>query len=116
MSDPGLGLGPYRAEQLEQQREGVWQRYGLDPIRSRKLVDVLRQYTALTLANPTYAYRGPDQRALADALANEVRRAATGAVAPADAMKAAQEAWLKLDASHPPAEIAAWRRKSAGLE
>lgn len=116
LSDPALGFGPFRAEQLEEQREAVWQRYGLDPAGTGKLVGALRQYTALTLANPAFAYRGPDQADVAAILDREVRRAATGQAAPADALKAAQEAWLKLDAARPPAEVAGWRRKAAGLE
>jgi ABC-type glycerol-3-phosphate transport system substrate-binding protein len=113
LSDPALGFGPFRSEHLEQQREGVWQRYGLDPDRSKRLAEALRQYTALTLANPAFAPRGPDQAELMAALEKEVRRAATGQTPPKEAMQAAQAAWEKLDARHPAA--AEWRRKSAGL-
>src|SRR5262245_2779405 len=48
LSDPGFGFGPFRSEHLEPQREGVWQRYGLDPDRSKQLAAALRQYTAQT--------------------------------------------------------------------
>ena len=116
LSDPALGFGPYRTDQLEPQREAVWLRYGLDTVRSKMLIETLRQFAAVTLANPAFASRGPDQAELMAVLASEVRAAATGKTAPADAMKQANEAWRKLDASRPPGTAAAWRRKSAGLE
>jgi ABC-type glycerol-3-phosphate transport system substrate-binding protein len=116
LSDPALGFGPFRAEHLEQQREAVWQRYDLDPARTQRLVEGLRLYMAATVANPVFAYRGPDQEPLMTELAKHVRAAATGGSTPADAMKAADDAWRKRDASQPPDKLAEWRRKSAGLE
>jgi ABC-type glycerol-3-phosphate transport system substrate-binding protein len=116
LADPKLGFGPFRTEHLEAQRGGVWQRYGLDPDRLKRLAEALRQYTAQTLANPAFAPRGPDQGELLAALEKEVRRAAAGQAGGADAMAAAQAAWEKLDARHPPGTTAGWRRKSAGLE
>lgn len=115
LSDPALGFGPYRTEHLEQAREWVWARYGFEPERSKALADALRRYAAVSLANPAYAPRGPDQAELMAALEKEVRRAATGQADPAAAMKAADEAWRKLDATRPAAVAAEWRRKSAGL-
>jgi hypothetical protein len=111
-----LGFGPFRSEHLAQQQERIWQRYQLDPDRSRRLSESLRQFTAQTLANPAFAPRSPDQSELMAMLEKEVRRAASGEASGSDAMAAAQAAWEQLDANRPPQQTLDWRRKSAGLE
>lgn len=116
LSDPNVGFGPFRAEHLEQQREGVWLRYGFEPERTRQLIDTQRQFMALTLANPVFQYRGPDEGAFYADLARHVRSAATGQVEPAQAMQAAQRDTLTRDATVPPDQLSLWRRKSAGLD
>ena len=112
-SNPALGFGPFRAEQLEQKRDDTWDRYGLDPVRTKKLADAIRGYAAVSLANPVYGPRGPDTAVLFKLLEAELRKAARGELPPAAAMQAAQEVWQKQDATNP--DAATWRRKSAGL-
>lgn len=115
LSDPEFGFGPFRNEHIEQSREAIWSRYGFDAERSKSLNDAIRQYAALSMANPVYAPRGPDQaEELAD-LAKEIARSSAGQITPEAALAAAQEAWLKRDATHPADTVKEWQRKAAGL-
>ena len=115
LSDPEYGFGPFRNEHIEQSREGIWNRYGFDAERSKSLSDAIRQYASLSMANPVYAPRGPDQaEELAD-LATEIARSSTGQITPEAALTAAQDAWLKRDAKHPAETVKQWQRKAAGL-
>jgi hypothetical protein len=115
LSDPHLGAGPYRTEHLDESRDQVWLRYGFDAARTRELGGALRRYVRPEVSNPALVLRTPDRAALMASLEAEVRKAATGALAPAEAMKQAQAAWQKHDTARPREELVRWRRNAIGL-
>jgi multiple sugar transport system substrate-binding protein len=115
LSDPNLGAGPYRTEHLDESRDQVWLRYGFDAARMRELSAAMRRYVRPEVSNPALVLRTPDQAKLMALLEAEVRRAASGSLAPAEAMKEAQAAWQKLDAAHAHEELVRWRRNAIGL-
>jgi ABC-type glycerol-3-phosphate transport system substrate-binding protein len=115
VSAEGLGVGPFRTAHLDRERSFIWYGYKLDPKRSGQLQEAMRHYVGLSVGNPTYGLRGPDQAALTAALAGELRRVAGGEVSADEGMTRAAEAWSKTDAGVPPDKLLQWRRRSAGL-
>lgn len=115
ISDPALGFGPLRVEHLDPSRESVWQRYGFDADRSRKLAVAIRQQAGTGLANPVVGLRGADRAELLKLLAAEVAKLAAGAATPEEAMKAAESAWRKADSARPAESLKAERLLAAGL-
>jgi ABC-type glycerol-3-phosphate transport system substrate-binding protein len=111
----GLGVGPIRSPHLNRDQLLIWYGYRFDPDRSKQLQDALRHYVGLSVGNPAYGLRGPDQEALTKALAAELRRVAGGEVPADEGMKRAQAEWSKLDAAVPPETLLQWRRRAAGL-
>lgn len=106
------GAGPFRSTQFNR---SLWLGYGFDLKRTGSLVDDLRSGIAADVSNPVYVLRGPDEAALTNTLAAELKEAIAGKQTAGDALQRANDAWLKLDAAHP-AEAIAWRRRAAGLE
>jgi multiple sugar transport system substrate-binding protein len=72
----GLGVGPFRSPHLNRDQLLVWYGYKFDSDRSKQLQDALRHYVGLSVGNPAYGLRGPDQAELTQALAAELRRVA----------------------------------------
>lgn len=108
----GKGIGPFRNEHFDRTH---WLSYGYGPRRTADLAAAVRGTLALDTTNPVFAPRGPDQKELADALARSLTEALTGRLAPLDALKQAEAAWVKLDEPRK-ADVLRWRRKAAGLD
>lgn len=117
VSDPRLGVGPFRESHLSQERLVIWLGYGFDDVRSRALQAALQQNVRADVKNPAFGLRGPDHAALTEALAAELRRLASGEEADAArAVGRANAAWEQLDAKVPPKTLLSWRRHAAGLD
>lgn len=114
LSNPALGVGPFRTEHVSAERTAQWQRYGFDADRNRALAAAVREYVGLGLVNPALALRTPDQQPLMAALADAVRKAATGQVPAEQAIDQAVAAWKAHDAGVPADELKKWRRNAAG--
>ena len=113
MGHPALGVGPYRAEQVEEARSSVWLQYGFDPAGTRALGDAVRHGLGLDVGNPTTVLRVPDQTELTAALAKHLQRAAAAEASPADAMAAAAAEWEQIAATP---GFKGWVRAAAGLQ
>jgi ABC-type glycerol-3-phosphate transport system substrate-binding protein len=115
LSAPGLGAGPTRTAHLERDRLVLWLGYGFDDERSKFLQDALRQYASQAIKYPAFGLRTPDRAALVPAAADPLRKIASGAATPNDALKQLDGAWNALDANVPPATLLRWRQRAAGL-
>lgn len=116
MGNPALGVGPFRADQMEEARAAqVWLRYGFDPAGTRALTDAIKNSLSLEVGNPTVVLRVPGEADLTAALAKHLRRAAAGEASPADALKSAAGEWEAI-AAKAPDQFKAWLRAGAGLQ
>ncbi len=116
LSNPELGAGPFRSSHLEQDRLLIWLGYRFDADRSKALQRALVQNVRMDVKNPVYGLRGPDQKELNDAAAEELAKIATGTV-PADAgLKQLIAAWQRIDQKTPKETRIRWRKLSAGVE
>jgi multiple sugar transport system substrate-binding protein len=115
LSDPALGFGPTRIEHLDPSRDAIWQRYGFDVDRSRKLALAVRHQIGAGLAFPAVGLRGSDREVLLGHLAKELARTIAGEREPQEALRAADAAWRASDARRPQETWKLERRNAAGL-
>ncbi len=115
LSDPALGFGPFRIEHLDPSRDAIWQRYGFDAERSRKLALAVRHQIGSGLAFPAVALRVPEREALLGILAQQLAGTIAGPTDPIAALKAADAAWRADDAKRPKDALQTERRHAAGL-
>ena len=117
MAAPGLGAGPFRAEQIEDGRRGAWLRYDFDPARTAALARAARDNLGVEVGNPAVVLRTPNQADVVAVLAAAVRRGATDPAAdPAEVLRGADRE-LRAVAGKVPAETwKGWLRNQAGLQ
>ncbi len=115
LSTPGLGAGPFRAEQLERDRLSAWLGYGFDADRTRGLQEAMRYYLRSEVKNPAYGLRGPDQQALNAAAAAILGKVATGATPPDAAINELLQQWNAIDEPTKRETRILWRKLSAGV-
>ncbi|HSQ55244.1 MAG TPA: hypothetical protein VLM40_05815, partial [Gemmata sp.] len=114
ISNPELGVGPFRSTHLEQDRLLLWLGYGLDSDRSKQLQAALHQNIRSEVRNAVYPLRAPDQKELDAAAAFELAKIAAGAVPGDVGLRQLREAWEQIDQKTPAATRLQWRRLSAG--
>lgn len=115
LSDPTLGFGPFRTEHLDPSRDVIWQRYGFDAERSRKLALAVRRQISNGLAFPAVGLRGPDRQTLLDMLAKHLSPAIEGRADAIESLQSADAAWRAEDAKRPKETLKTERRQAAGL-
>jgi ABC-type glycerol-3-phosphate transport system substrate-binding protein len=114
VSDPALGVGPFRSTHLEQDKLAVWLGYGLDSDRTRALQAALQQNVRTEVRNPAFALRGPDRKELDAAAAEHLMKIATGAAPPDAGLKQLREEWERIDRQTPADKLLRWRQLAAG--
>lgn len=115
LGTPGLGVGPFRESHLDRDRLSAWFGYGFDADRSKQLQDVMRQYIRPEIRNAVYGLRGPDERELNAAAAEELSKIAAGTAAPEAGLKQLLEAWNRIDTKTPKETRIRWRKLSSGV-
>lgn len=115
VSSPTAGAGPFRSDHIDS--SSIWMRYRFDAARTQALVDAMRHYVGVNVANPTVTMRTPDRATLMGLLEPQVRKAATGQAPAPAAMQAAIAAWHDYEAkTKDRAQVTRWRRNAVGLE
>jgi ABC-type glycerol-3-phosphate transport system substrate-binding protein len=115
VSNPNLGIGPFRAAHLERERLSAWLSYGFDAERSRQLLDAMRQYIRTEVKNPGYGLRGPDRNELSEAAAVEFANVLSGKTPPNLCLDQLQGVWNRLDAKTSRPTLISWRKRAVGL-
>jgi ABC-type glycerol-3-phosphate transport system substrate-binding protein len=115
LSTPGLGVGPFRDSHLDRERLSAWYGFGFEAERTKQLQDTMRQYLRPEIRNPVYGLRGPDEKELNAAAAEELSKIATGKATPEAGLKGLLEAWTRVDAKTPRETLIRWRKLASGL-
>ena len=71
-------------------------------------------FADVSVRDPVYPLRTPDQAQRVAILNDALRKAATGALPGDKAAAEAQAAWLAADAKVPPADLLRWTRAAVG--
>jgi ABC-type glycerol-3-phosphate transport system substrate-binding protein len=116
ISTPGLGSGPFRTSHLEQDRLQIWLGYGFDADRSKALLAALALNARVDAKNSVHGLRGPDQKELTDAAADELTKIAGGALQASEGLKKLLAHWTEIDKKTPQAVRLRWRKLAAGVE
>ena len=116
LAEVSLGVGPYRYSHVSDESAGKWQRYAFDAARSEELAKAMAGYAEVSVRDPVYPLRTPDQAQRIAILNDALRKAAAGVLAGDKAAAEAQAAWQALNAKQPAAELLKWTRAAVGLE